>query len=184
MAPLVIRDHAIVGVSGDVTDLRGDLVSLSIRKQVRCSGGGTPSLIRANPDRKLGPKSDAIQHGGGMPWMPGTYDSELNLILFWNGQSQSGARRRLPPRRQSLDLLHRCVNPDAGKLAWYFQVSPHDLHHWDAVETPVLFDDNSRESSASSSRRPVATANSSCWIEPRENISLPRPSSTDDGREK
>ena len=32
------------------------------------------------------------------------------------------------------------LNPDTGKLAWYFQASPHDTHDWDNVETPVLFD--------------------------------------------
>ena len=25
-------------------------------------------------------------------------------------------------------------------MAWYFQVSPHDTHDWDATQTPVLFD--------------------------------------------
>jgi alcohol dehydrogenase (cytochrome c) len=42
------------------------------------------------------------------------------------------------------DNLYTCsivaLNPDTGKLAWYFQPSPHDTHDWDAVETPVLFD--------------------------------------------
>jgi alcohol dehydrogenase (cytochrome c) len=32
------------------------------------------------------------------------------------------------------------LNPDTGKMAWYYQVSPHDVHDWDAVETPVLVD--------------------------------------------
>jgi alcohol dehydrogenase (cytochrome c) len=32
------------------------------------------------------------------------------------------------------------LNADSGKLAWYFQASPHDTHDWDNVETPVLFD--------------------------------------------
>jgi alcohol dehydrogenase (cytochrome c) len=32
------------------------------------------------------------------------------------------------------------LNPDQGKLAWGFSVSPHDTHDWDAVETPVLVD--------------------------------------------
>ena len=32
------------------------------------------------------------------------------------------------------------LNADTGKLAWYFQASPHDTHDWDNVETPVLFD--------------------------------------------
>jgi len=26
------------------------------------------------------------------------------------------------------------LNPDTGKLAWYFQASPHDTHDWDAVQ--------------------------------------------------
>jgi alcohol dehydrogenase (cytochrome c) len=34
------------------------------------------------------------------------------------------------------------LNPDTGKLAWAFQVSPHDTHDWDAVEIPVLVDGN------------------------------------------
>ena len=42
------------------------------------------------------------------------------------------------------DNLYTCsivaINPDTGKMVWYFQPSPHDTHDWDAVETPVLFD--------------------------------------------
>jgi len=42
------------------------------------------------------------------------------------------------------DNLYTCsiaaLNADNGKLAWYFQPSPHDVHDWDAVQTPVLFD--------------------------------------------
>jgi alcohol dehydrogenase (cytochrome c) len=42
------------------------------------------------------------------------------------------------------DNLYTCsivaINPDTGKMAWYFQPSPHDVHDWDAVETPILFD--------------------------------------------
>ncbi len=32
------------------------------------------------------------------------------------------------------------LNPDTGKLVWYFQSSPHDTHDWDMVMTPVIFD--------------------------------------------
>ena len=42
------------------------------------------------------------------------------------------------------DNLYTCsivaIDPDNGKLAWGFSVSPHDTHDWDAVETPVLVD--------------------------------------------
>ncbi len=32
------------------------------------------------------------------------------------------------------------LNVDTGKLAWYFQPSPHDTHDWDAAQTPVIVD--------------------------------------------
>ena len=32
------------------------------------------------------------------------------------------------------------LNPDTGKMAWYYQVSPHDTHDWDKIRTPVLID--------------------------------------------
>src|SRR5207247_9682414 len=32
------------------------------------------------------------------------------------------------------------LNPDTGKMVWYFQCSPHDTHDWDATQVPILFD--------------------------------------------
>jgi alcohol dehydrogenase (cytochrome c) len=47
--------------------------------------------------------------------------------------------------REGADLFTCTIvalNPDTGKLVWYFQASPHDVHDWDAVQTPVLVDAN------------------------------------------
>ncbi len=32
------------------------------------------------------------------------------------------------------------MNVDTGKMAWYFQTSPHDMHDYDSAQTPVLVD--------------------------------------------
>jgi alcohol dehydrogenase (cytochrome c) len=32
------------------------------------------------------------------------------------------------------------VHVDTGKLAWYYQTSPRDMHDWDSAQTPVLID--------------------------------------------
>jgi alcohol dehydrogenase (cytochrome c) len=81
-----------------------------------------------------------MAHGGGMTWMPGTYDPSLNLIYWGTGNPNpvhSGQGRKG-------DNLWTCslvaLNADTGKMAWWFQASPHDTHDWDNVETPVLFD--------------------------------------------
>jgi acido-empty-quinoprotein group A len=140
MAPLVIRDHVIVGVSGDVTDVPGFLESIDPETgkiQWRWNTEPEPG----QPGSETWPKdSDAIHHGGGMTWMTGTYDPELNLLYWGTGNPNPVLAGEGRPG----DNLYTCsivaLNPDTGKLAWYFQPSPHDVHDWDAVETPVLFD--------------------------------------------
>src|SRR6516165_753467 len=85
MAPLVVRDHVIAGVSGDVTDVRGFLESLDPetgRLQWRWYTDPDPG----QPGSETWPKdTDAIIHGGGMTWMSGTYDPELNLLYWGTG---------------------------------------------------------------------------------------------------
>jgi acido-empty-quinoprotein group A len=140
MAPLVIRDRVIAGVSGDVTDVRGYL------KSIDPETGETQWTWYTDPDpgqpgSETWPKdSDAILHGGGMTWMTGTYDPELNL-LYWGTGNPNPV---LAGEGRLGDNLYTCsivaLNPDTGKLVWYFQPSPHDVHDWDAVETPVLFE--------------------------------------------
>ncbi|SPE38730.1 Pyrrolo-quinoline quinone [Candidatus Sulfopaludibacter sp. SbA3] len=141
MAPLVIKDHVLAGVSGDVTDIPGFLDSRDPetgKLQWRWYSEPKPG----EPGSETWPQgTDAIAHGGGMAWMTGTYDPQLNLT-YWgtgnpnpvlNGEGRNG------------DNLYTCsivaLDPDTGKLKWHFQPSPHDTHDWDAVETPVLFDD-------------------------------------------
>jgi acido-empty-quinoprotein group A len=140
MAPLVVRDHVIAGVSGDVTDVRGFLESLDPETgaiQWRWYTEPDPG----QPGSETWPKdSDALLHGGGMTWMTGTYDPELNL-LYWGTGNPNPV---LVGDGRLGDNLYTCsivaLNPDTGKLVWSFQPSPHDVHDWDAVETPVLFD--------------------------------------------
>ena len=140
MAPLVIRDHIIAGVSGDVTDVRGFLESLDPETgavQWRWYTDPDPG----QPGSETWPKdTEAMLHGGGMTWMTGTYDPELNLLYWGTGNPNPVLAGATRPG----DNLYTCsivaLNPDTGKLVWYFQPSPHDVHDWDAVETPVLFD--------------------------------------------
>jgi len=140
MAPLIIRNHVIAGVSGDVTDIPGYLDARDPetgKLQWRWYTAPQPG----EPGSETWPKdSDAITHGGGMTWITGTYDPELNL-LYWGTGNPNPV---LAGEGRAGDNLYTCsivaLNPDTGKLVWHFQPSPHDVHDWDAVQTPVLFD--------------------------------------------
>ena len=140
VAPLVIGDHIIIGTSGDTADLPGFLLSLDpLTGNIQWRWDAMPKP--GDPAWNTWPHdSDVSTRGGGMTWITGTYDPELNL-LYWgtgnphpveNGDARLGAN------------LYTCtivaLDPDTGKLVWYFQSSPHDTHDWDMVMTPVLFD--------------------------------------------
>jgi alcohol dehydrogenase (cytochrome c) len=81
-----------------------------------------------------------MEHGGGMTWVTGTYDPELNL-LYWGTANPNPV---LDGSSRPGDNLYTCtivaLNPDSGQLVWHFQVSPHDVHDWNAVQTPVIVD--------------------------------------------
>jgi alcohol dehydrogenase (cytochrome c) len=72
--------------------------------------------------------------------MPGTYDPGLDT-LYWGTSNPAPDFDGAP--RPGDDLYTDCVlalDPDSGKLKWYFQFTPHDLFDYDATETPVIVD--------------------------------------------
>ncbi|HEV8393534.1 MAG TPA: acido-empty-quinoprotein group A [Vicinamibacterales bacterium] len=138
-APLVVKNHVIVGVSGDDLDIPGYIESHDPEtgaRQWRWYTHPEPGT----PEAKTWPSVEAMLHGGGMTWGATTYDAQLNLIYFGTGNPQPVINGR---KRQGDNLYTESIvalNPDTGQLAWYFQASPHDTHDWDATQTPVLFD--------------------------------------------
>lgn len=131
MSPLVVKNHVILGVSGDFDNLRGYLRSIDPETgKMQWEWDSTP------------PVGTPGATSGGMTWMTGTYDPDLNLLYWGTGNPTPVLTATTRPG----DDLYTCsivaLNPDTGKLNWAFQPSPHDTHDWDAVETPVLVDAN------------------------------------------
>ena len=139
MAPLVIGHHVIVGIGGDAIDVPGYLESRNPETgELQWRWNSEPQ--QGEPGAETWPNEQAMAHGGGMTWLTGTYDKELNL-LYWGTGNPNPV---MAGQGRKGDNLWTCsivaINPDTGKLVWYFQGSPHDTHDWDNTETPVLFD--------------------------------------------
>ena len=138
-APLIVKDHVIVGVSGDDLDIPGYIEAHDPdtgARQWRWYTYPEPDT----PEAKTWPSIDAMRHGGGMTWGSTTYDPELNLIYFGTGNPQPviNGRQRAGANLYTESIV--ALNPDSGRLVWYFQASPHDTHDWDSTQTPVLSD--------------------------------------------
>ncbi len=140
MSPLVVKDHIIVGVGGDAMDVQGYLESRDPETgELQWRWYSTPQKL-GDPGSETWPNKDAMTHGGGMTWLPGTFDPELNLLYWGTGNANPvfAGQGRKGSNQWTCSIV--ALNPDTGKLAWAFQGSPHDTHDWDAVETPVIFD--------------------------------------------
>jgi alcohol dehydrogenase (cytochrome c) len=139
VAPVIVKNHVITGVSGDDLDIPGYIESHDPETgdlQWRWYAHPNPG----DPEAKTWPSIEAMMHGGGMTWVPSTYDPDLNLLYFGTGNPQPviAGKARKGDNLYTESVI--ALNPDTGKLVWYFQPSPHDTHDWDAVQTPVLFD--------------------------------------------
>ena len=77
-------------------------------------------------------------HGGGTTWMPGTYDPALNLLYWGTGNPTPDYDGSVRPGDDLYTSCLLALDPDTGKLKWYFQYSPHNLYDYDAEQTPVL----------------------------------------------
>ena len=140
MAPVVIGNHVLVGTSNDLDSpawlesFDPETGKTQWRWFVTPQNEGDPGL---NTWKNL----DAARHGGGHPWVPGSYDPDTHLYIFGTGNPTPAYTSQT---RGEGDNLFTCalvaVNVDTGKMAWYYQTSPHDTHDWDSAQTPVLVD--------------------------------------------
>ena len=139
MAPMVVGNHVIVGVGGDAMDVPGYLEARDPETGALQWRWNTEPRT-GEPGAETWPNKGAMEHGGGMTWLPGTYDPELNLLYWGTGNPNPvyAGQGRKGSNLWTCSIV--ALNPDTGKLVWYFQASPHDTHDWDNVETPVLFD--------------------------------------------
>jgi acido-empty-quinoprotein group A len=138
-APLIVKNHLLVGVGGDAMDVPGFLNSFDpATGDLQWTWWSTPR--KGDPALKTWPDEAASEHGGGMTWMPGTYDPELNLLYWPTGNTNPVFAGQGRPGANLWTEGIAALDADSGKLKWFFQVSPHDTHDYDDTTAPVLFD--------------------------------------------
>lgn len=139
MAPIVIKNHVIVGTGGDSLDLSGFVQAHDPETgEIQWTHYDTPR--EGEPGFDTWPNEYAAAHGGGGAWVQGAYDPALNLYYYGTANPNPVYA---PQSRKGADLFTSsiiAINPDTGKMAWYYQASPHDTHDWDAACDTVLID--------------------------------------------
>ncbi len=139
-APIVIGNHVLVGVGNDI-DSPGFLQSFDPESGQLQWKFYTVPMLKGDPGLDTWASLDAARHGGAQTWITGAYDPETHFYIFGTGNptpAYTTGKRGDGANLFTCSLI--ALNVDSGKMAWYFQTSPHDMHDYDSAQTPVLID--------------------------------------------
>ena len=136
-APLVIRDHVIVGIGGAEYGVRGYVKSYDAK-----SGAleWTAYMIPGpgEPGNESWP-GETWKTGGATTWQTGSYDADSNTLYWgtgnpgpWNSDLRKG------DNKWSSSLV--ALDPDDGKIKWGYQYTPNDAWDYDGNNAPILID--------------------------------------------
>ncbi|MEZ5402468.1 MAG: PQQ-dependent dehydrogenase, methanol/ethanol family [Bryobacteraceae bacterium] len=138
-APLAIDGKIIVGVTSGECALTGfvDAFDAATGKKLwRTHTIAQPGDV----NRKSWEPETSANYGGSPTWTTGTFDAETNTIFWATGNPGPDYDGRV---RQG-DNLYSCsvlaLDAATGRIKWWFQYTPHDVHDWDGNETPVLIE--------------------------------------------
>ncbi|MDE3196852.1 MAG: acido-empty-quinoprotein group A [Acidobacteriota bacterium] len=139
VAPIIVGNHVILGIGGDHMDNPGFIESRDPETgALQWKAFTTPR--KGEKELETWPDEYASVHGTGQTWIPGSYDPELGLYYVGTGNPNPV----LAEQSRKGDNLYTCtilaLDVNTGKKVWYYQVSPHEVHDWDASEAPVLID--------------------------------------------
>jgi alcohol dehydrogenase (cytochrome c) len=139
LAPLIVRDVAIVGAAGGEYGIRGfiDGTDLNTGQQLwrtyTIPGNGEPG----NETWKDG--KDRWQHGGGSVWETATYDPETDTIYQGVGNAGPDWDPEYRPGDNKWAASVLALNPTNGEIKWGFQYTPNDPYDFDEIsEHPII----------------------------------------------
>jgi alcohol dehydrogenase (cytochrome c) len=135
-APLVVHGKVIQGVSGcQGHTMPGGCFIVALDTSTGREAWRFNTIARPNqPGGNSWNGAPIETRFGGSVWNTGSYDPELNLVYFGTGQTYMISTLLRPGvKGANRDALFTnstlALNPDTGKLAWYYQHFPGDV--WD-----------------------------------------------------
>ncbi|HEX7013510.1 MAG TPA: PQQ-dependent dehydrogenase, methanol/ethanol family [Steroidobacteraceae bacterium] len=150
-APYIARNRVIIGNSGAEYDARGYFTAYDTETGELAwrffTVPGDPKKGFEHPElekaaRTWSPKTRWEVGLGGTVWDGMAYDPELNLLYVGTGNGVPWDRNIRSPGGGD-NLFLSCIlalNPDTGRLVWYYQTTPGDTLDYTATQKMILAD--------------------------------------------
>jgi PQQ-dependent dehydrogenase (methanol/ethanol family) len=143
--PLAVEDKVITGLGGGEYGVRGSLQAYDINtgKQV----WKTYTVPLKNEPGGDTWKGDTAEHGGGAPWLVGSYDPKTNTVFWgtsnpgpWNTAVRSTGNGDFGKLTNLYTASTLALDADTGAIKWWVQGTPADAWDYDGVNELVLAD--------------------------------------------
>jgi alcohol dehydrogenase (cytochrome c) len=138
LMPMALRGKIIVGSSGAEYGVRGWIAGLDadsgevVWKTYTIPVAGEPGAETWG--------GESYKYGGGSAWITGSYDPELNILYWPVGNPGPDFDRHVRPGDNLYTNTTLALDPDTGKMKFYFQYTPNDPYDYDGVNEVVLVD--------------------------------------------
>ena len=136
MAPLVVKDKVIVGVAGGEFGVRGFIAAFEASTGKEAWRFDT--IPKPGEPGHESWRDRDWEHGSAAVWVTGSYDPDLNLTYWGTGNPGPDWNPEQRPGDNLYSDSAVALDPDTGKLKWYFQFTPGDPYDYDSVQIPVL----------------------------------------------
>ncbi|MFY9611184.1 MAG: PQQ-binding-like beta-propeller repeat protein [Blastocatellia bacterium] len=152
MAPLIYEDLIIIGPAGSELGVKGWVGAF------RLENGEEVWRFNTVPDDgepgvETWGNADARLKGGGSVWAPLSLDPARGLVYVPVANPAPDFYGEIRPGKNLYTCSMVALEVRTGKLKWFYQVVPHDVHDWDLTQASPLFE----ATVAGKSRRLVAT---------------------------
>lgn len=150
-APQIAKDKVIIGNSGGEYDARGYITAYNLENGRFAwrffTVPGDPAKGFEHSEMELASKtwdenSSWENGGGGTVWGQMAYDPQLNLLYIGTGNSTPyPIWYRSPKGGDNLFLVSiLAINPDDGRMKWYYQTTPGEIWDYTCTANIILAD--------------------------------------------
>jgi alcohol dehydrogenase (cytochrome c) len=146
--PIIAKGHVVAGITG-CTRYKNDVCFISAHDPETGREIWRTSTI-ARPGEPGGDSWGDLPlqfRAGSDAWIPGSYDPNANLIYWSTAQAKPWARA---VRGTDGDALYTnstlAMDPDTGKISWYYQYLPGETQDMDEVFENILVNRDGRQS--------------------------------------
>ncbi|AUC94202.1 MULTISPECIES: PQQ-dependent methanol/ethanol family dehydrogenase [Bradyrhizobium] len=143
--PLIVRDKVITGFGGGEYGVRGSLQAFNLKDgKLLWQTFTVPAPGEPGSDTW---KGDTGLHGGGAPWLVGSYDAKTDTVYWgtsnpgpWNTAVRSTGDGNFGKLTNLYTASTLAIDPNTGKIKWHIQGTPADAWDYDGVNELLLAD--------------------------------------------